>query len=470
LDASPSLFTVMSAINAAGFDPDAASPLNNPLRAAVRTELAKRSLRSLGPLKLFVAQHHRRGATDELSQYISFALTCKGAPDFAVTQRSVDIPPDVSDMLELSPLLAAFYQEAHIEELWKRSQPLIDQEIARYHSPVTDAVLQSNLYLKQMTSGFSGRHFQIFIELLAPPGQIQTRSYGNEYTIVVTPSPEVRVTEIRHAYLHYLLDPLATRNAEILQRKKAVIDNALRAPALSESFKEDFLLLTTECLIKAVESRLDHKPEMVQQALLQGYILTPYFSEQLPIYEKQEGAMLVYYKEMVSAIDPKKEDARLSGVQFSNQTPQGHTMGVQIIEQPAEPLTGVEKTLDDAEQLYLHRDQDAANISKSKDLFLAALKETERKPLQAKAYYGLGRIAMVQKDPESAEKLLQKGLESDPEPYEKGWILVYLGRLYQVSTEPAQAAKFFQEALQVTGASDKARQAAQLGLQTITKK
>ena len=113
----------------------------------------------------------------------------------------------------------------------------------------------------------------------AAPNQIQTRSYGNQYFVVITPSAEPRMFDVRHAYLHYLLDPLSTRYQEILNRKKPLIDiaNALARPA--RCLKQDFLLLVTECLIKAVEARLDHKPETVQQALMQGYILTPYFSE-----------------------------------------------------------------------------------------------------------------------------------------------------------------------------------------------
>ena len=47
LDASPSLFTVMAAINAAGYDADLASPNNHPLRMAIRQELAKRKIPSL---------------------------------------------------------------------------------------------------------------------------------------------------------------------------------------------------------------------------------------------------------------------------------------------------------------------------------------------------------------------------------------------------------------------------------------
>ena len=319
LDASPGLFTVMAAINAVGYAADLSSPNNHPLRDAIRAELAKRNIPSLPAIKAFFDQHRKNKDTDELSQYISFALTAGGPPDFAIQLRNVDIPPDAAPLQGLSPLLAAFYKEANIEDLWKRSQPAIDQYIERYHGPVSDAVLQVNAYLRQQTSGARGRRFQIYIELLAAPNQIQTRSYGYEYTIVITPSPELRTFDVRHAYLHYLLDPLSTRYQEILERKKGLVDHAQRAHALADSFKDDFLLLVTESLIKAVEARLDHKPEGVQAALREGYILAPYFAERLPVYEKQEQSMAFYYSDMVSAIDVVKEDKRLSLVEFNTE-------------------------------------------------------------------------------------------------------------------------------------------------------
>jgi tetratricopeptide (TPR) repeat protein len=461
LDASPSLFTVMAAINAAGYDADLGSPASHPLRKAIRDEIAKRQIPSLEGIKEFVARHKKRGDTAELSQYISFALSCSGPPNFEFKQRDVDIPPDVSGMTGFSPLLAAFYKEAGIEELWKRSQKAIDQYVERYHQPVTDAVLAVNVYLRQQTSGFAGRRFQIFIELQGAPNQIQTRSYGNEYTIVVTPSAEVRTFDVRHGYLHYSLDPLATRAREVLERKKPIVDHALRAKALEDSYKEDFMLLTSESLIKAIEARLDKKPDMATQALRQGYILTPYFAERLPDYEKQEEAMAPYFREMVAAIDLKKEDARLSAVQFDNAAPTRTVKAPVAAEEAGPALTGAAKTLDDAEKLYTSRDLD-----KAKELYLAVLQQTDQKPIHASAYYGLARIATLQKDPETALRLFQKTLELEPDAQVKAWALVYLGQLELAAGEREQAGKYFQQALQVPGASDMARQRAHQGIQT----
>jgi tetratricopeptide (TPR) repeat protein len=469
LDASPSLFTVMAAINAAGYDADLGSPSSHPLRKAIREELAKRNIPSLAGIKEFVARHKYSNDTAELSQYISFALSCSGPPTFEFKQRDVDIPPDVSGLTGLSPMLAAFYREAGIEELWKRSQPAIDQYIERYHQPVLEAVLQVNSYLRQQTSGVSGRRFQIFIELQGAPNQIQTRSYGNLYTIVVTPSADVRTFDVRHGYLHYSLDPLATHNREILERKKSILDHALRAKALDDRFKEDFLLLVSESLIKAVEARLDRKPEMAAQALRQGFILTPYFFEQLPVYEKQEQGMALYFHDMAQAIDLRKEDARLSTVTFDRDAPTRVAKTAPAAPVAEAPLTGAAKTLDEAEKLYAARDLDKTNLDKAKTQYLAVLEETDQRSVHASAYYGLARIAALQKDPETAERLFQKTLDSGPEPAVKAWTLVYLGQLELAAGDREAAGKYFQDALRVEGATDQARQKAQQGIQLSSK-
>jgi tetratricopeptide (TPR) repeat protein len=464
LDASPTLFTVMAALNAAGFDAGLDSPGSHPLRAAIRAELGKRNIPSLAAIKDFVTQHRRRTDSEELSQDISFALTAGGPPHFAINMRDVEIPPDASVLKDFSPLLEVFYKEAGIDDLWQRSQPAINQYLARYHSPVLNTVLQVNAYMRQQTSGFKGRRFQVFVELLAPPNIVQSRSYGNEYTVVVTPSSEPRIFDVRHGYLHYLLDPLATRYKEILERKQVLAEHLQRAHAIDDSYREDFLQLATECLIKAVESRLDHKPEVVQQSLLDGLILTPYFAEHLPAYEKQETAMLLYYPDLVGAIDNVTEDERLSKVTF-NRSAAARPAVKSAAPPPAPPLTGAAKTLDQAEQLYTARDLD-----KAKGLYLQVLQQTDQKPTHAAAYYGLARIAVLQKDPATAEKLFHKSLELEPEPQVKAWALVYLGRLSMAAKEMAAAARYFQDALQVKGASDMARNAATQGMQLSLRK
>jgi len=108
-------------------------------------------------------------------------------------------------------------------------------------------------------------------------------------------------------------------------------------------------------------------------------------------------------------------------------------------------------------------------LDKANALYLAALEQTDQKPLHAAAYYGLARIATLQRRPEDAERLFQKTLELQPEAQVKAWALVYLGQLELAAGERDQAVKYFQSALQVEGASERARTTAQQGIERSSK-
>ena len=189
LDASPSLFSVLAAINAAGYNADADSPSNHPTRDLVRRELAAKKIPCLDELKKFFENHRQSDWNSELSQYVSFALVTDGPPAFAPRLKRNELPPDVTALEGFQPLLARFYREADVESLWKNAQPAFDAVIARYHEPVTRAVTEVSGYLRAEATGVRGWRFQVYVDLLSAPNQIHTRSYGSEYFVVVTPSP-----------------------------------------------------------------------------------------------------------------------------------------------------------------------------------------------------------------------------------------------------------------------------------------
>ena len=466
LDGSLTLFTVLAAINVAGYDPDLDSPSNHPLRAAVRKHIEDLNLPVVSDLKKFYAAHKQEAAAQDLSQYVSFALSVKGAPDFSFRFRQLEVPPDVIALEALPPLMTRFFREARIEEIWAKSQPAFDEVIARYHVPTSRALLEVNSYLRNPTSGFTGRRFQVYVDLLGAPNQIQTRSYAGDSFVVLTPSPEPQVNDIRHAYLHYLLDPAVARYGIELEKKKPLADFAQPAPALPEAYKTDFMLLTVECLVKAVESRLARgakRQELVDQALREGYILTPYFAEQMPVYEKQETALRHYVKDLIEKIDLAREDERLTKVEFAEAA---QVRKARHVAPPPPPeLKGADKTLAEAEGLYASKEWD-----KAKEAYLKALRETDDLPLHAKCYYGLARIAVIGKDPETGERLFQKALECQPDDYTRGWVLVYLGRLADAAGERDQAVQYYKNALSVRSASRAARLAAEKGIQESFRK
>jgi len=458
LDASESIFAVLAAINAGGYDSESDSPTNHPLRKALRDHLRAQHLPVVDELQRYVRDHRLKTPEADLSQYISYALVMSGPPDFVSRYNSQTVPPDVEALYEFTPLLVRFYRDANIAELWKQSEPFFEKAMAQYQEPIARSVLQVNAYLRNATSGFLGRRFQIYVDLLGAPNQVQTRSYVDDYFVVVTPTADLPLDAIRHAYLHYLLDPLPLRFSDIVNTKRGLGDYALGSPILANQYKSDFVLLATECLIKAVESRMDRKPALVEQALREGFVMTPAFVDRLIEYEKQEQTMRLFFPELVGGIDLKREEARLDSIDFVSKAAGGKSRMV-TREIKAPELTGAAKTIDEAEKAYTARD-----LPRSRDIYLRALKETTEKPIHAKAYYGLARIAVLDRDPELGDRLFRKVLELEPDASTKSWSLLYLARLADSQGDREQAQEHYKAALAVDGAPDSVRQAAQKGL------
>jgi hypothetical protein len=458
LDASESIFAVLAAINAGGYDAEIDSPTNNPLRKALRDHLQSQHLDVVDELRRYVRDHRAKTAEADLSQYISYALVMSGPPDFVSRYNSSTVPPDVETLYEFTPLLVRFYREAHIDQLWKQSQPYFEKAMAQYQEPVARAVLQVNAYLRNTTSGFLGRRFQIYVDLLGAPNQVQTRSYVDDYFVVATPAGDLPIDQIRHAYLHYLLDPLPLRFSDIVDTKRGLGDYALGSPILANQYKSDFILLTTECLIKAIESRMDRKPAMVEQALREGFVMTPAFVDRLIEYEKQEQTMRLFFPDLAGGIDLKREEARLDSIDFVSKAAGGKVRTVTRDLRPPE-LTGAAKMVEDAEKAYTARD-----LPRSREMYLRVLKETTEKPVHAKAYYGLARIAVLERDPELGDRLFRKVLEMEPDAATKSWSLLYLARLADSQGDREQAQGHYKAALAVEGVPDSVRQAAEKGL------
>jgi tetratricopeptide (TPR) repeat protein len=461
LDGSEALFTVLAAINAAGYDANLDSTANSPLRKRVREAIASKHLDSVDALKEFVAKHHQDDPEAELSQYMSFALSVEGPPDFHYWLAPQEVPPDVRKLDGLNELIANFYVEAGIEGLWKQAQPELEQVIQAYHGRVTQAVLDASGYLRNPTSGFRDRRFQIYVDLLGAPNQIQTRSYKESYFVVVTPSPEPQTDQVRHAYLHYLLDPYSLRYFEQWSRVKGVAEFAQAAPALDDAYKNDFMLLATECVIKAVESRLargaENRQALVNQAVSQGFVLTAALAEGLAVYEKQPESLRIYFPDLLGQIDMEREDRRLQKVEFAREAPVHKAKAAPL--PPAPVLSKSAKSLAEAEDLYASR-----NLAAAQEGYRNLLQQPAENSVHARAYYGLARIAALNHDPELAEKLFQKTLEMSPDDATKSWAYLYLGRLSDAAGEREQAQKHYRAALAIRGAPEQVKIAAEKGL------
>jgi tetratricopeptide (TPR) repeat protein len=460
LDSDITLFTVMAAINAAGYDAGLDSPAGSPVRAAVRRDLRAFQGPTLEALKNFYQQHKPGDPVQDLSQYVSFALQCAGPPDFKLRGPFTDLSPDAQPLAGLSLLLASFYREADIQKLYEKYQPDFEKEIERYHEPITQAIWETNGYLRIPTSGYLDRRFQIYIDLLSAPNSPSVRGYGATVFVVLHPSRELRTREVRHAYLHYLLDPFASKYAAAVNAKKQLAGLAMFAPALDESYKTDFSLLVTECLIKAVEARMRYGSEKqkqadVERAVQEGYILAPHFYEQLLRYEAQEQGIRLYYPDLISSIDVKKEDQRLRRVHFVERAPEPKHP-VEAVQPPA--LTGAAKLLQQAEESLSRHE-----IDQAKELFLQAQQQSGDNK-EPRALYGLARVAALEKDPERAKELFREALDASPDPHVRAMSHIYLGRIEDLLGNRESALEHYKEALAAGDTTPGTREAAEKGL------
>jgi tetratricopeptide (TPR) repeat protein len=464
LDASPSLFSVLAAINAAGYDEGLNSPSTNPLRAQIRQWVINHKPASLGEIRKFYSDHRQREPERELNQYVTLALSLGPPPEFAPRFDSGQMPPEAAALSAFVPLLKRFHQEAQLDEAFRRAQPAFDAVIERYHGPVSETVLKANTYLRNPTSGIRGRNFAVVVDLLGAPNYALARLLGDDYFVVVTASAEPRTRDILHSYLDYAIDPLAIRYSALLDKKQALLEFAQQSPLLGDDYRSDFTRLAGMSLVYAVEARLESRAEgleTVEQAMREGFTLTGHFWEALPDYEKQETSFRLYFPKFFESIDLKRENQRAATIQFASKRA---VRKVKAPPPPPEPkLSGVEARLSDAEALYMKRDLEAAAT-----LFRQVMQESASDPQRAKAAYGLARVFALQKNPELSQLWFERTLELDPEPYERAWTHVYLARLAVAAKDPEAARTHYQAALAIAGSSEGARKAAQSELTAVS--
>jgi predicted negative regulator of RcsB-dependent stress response len=456
---SLSLFAALAAINDAGYDAGIDSSVNDQflVRREIRAELAKKDLKCLPDLREFYKEHRKPTESANLGQYISFALIAGDAPNF--TLPTLDVPPDVEPLRGFSELLSRFYKEADIEGLWNRSQRAYAAAMGQYQDAVINTLFEANGYLRN-PSGYLGRRFQIYLDLLGAPNQIQVRNYRNDYFVVITPTSVPVVDEIRDAYLAYILDPLTYKYSSVIKEKQSLAKYAIDAPALDVAYKDDFSLLLTKSLIKAIDSRLMHASEdkraaYVDQAMREGFILTAAFADLLVKYEHQPESMKMHYPDMLAAIDVKKEKKRLETIQFAQSVP------TRIIAPPAKlKLDPLEESLQNAEGIY-----EQGNYEQASKIFRNVLTQTADKVMQGRAYYGLGRIAIHQNQRSEATNYFQHTADDNPNPTLTAWAHVYLGKLAASAGHNDKAYDEFKLALSIDGASAMAKEAAEKALE-----
>ncbi len=135
--------------------------------------------------------------------------------------------------------------------------------------------------------------------------------------------------------------------------------------------------------------------------------------------------MRFYLEDMIGALDlqargyPHRRDGRFRCRSADSFRPAGRRCLPRLPE-----LSPSGQTLEKAEELYLKRSLDDA-----KNLYLKSLEQRGSAVEHAQAWYGLARIAVLQKQPDAAVKLFEKTLGASPDDPTRAWSWIYLARL-----------------------------------------
>ena len=492
LTSSEPLFAMAAALNMCGYDEGLEQ--SAPVRKRVRDEINKvlatsedaRNKRDA--LCLYIAQHRMTGTELDISQYISLSLYLTPPPELETTADLTEMPPDATQVAEIVPLLKDFAAVVDLHGIWLTVRHIYDEESDRLHDPLSKMIVSTNLYLRMPASTYDGRRFIVVIEPMLSPSIVNARVYGADYVVVVSPvNGTIRMTDVRHTYLHYIIEPLLYARSNAIDRTQPILREIREAP-LEFRYRSDTVALTVECLIKAIEARTmdtgvpvytipanvdrsqlprylrerqlyEQKVEgvrlaTVQHDMNQGFVLTQYFFEQMIQFEKDSASLKDTIGEMVYSMDVDQQVHRARQLVFDKEA------DAEVLERSKpRQLTG----LDLAEARLANGEVAAASamaqqvLSKQSDTIASAADS-------ARAYFILARAAAMTGHPEQAIDDFQKTLASTKDQRLLAWSHIYLGRMLDLDCKRDQALSEYKLALAERDGRQDTRLAAERGV------
>ena len=263
LETSEPLFQMAAALNACGYDADL--DRSAPVRAEVRADMnaalqqSEDARKSRDALCDYIALHQLTNSGLAVGQYVSLALYLSPAPELTPNVDETELPPQAAQVVNILPLLRSFAEQVQLHFIWIHHRAEYEALTARVHDPMVKMILGTNIYLHQPVSSYDGRRFLVLLEPMLSPALTNARIYGSDYIIVMSPDNSagdpVRMNEIRHIYLHYVVEPMVYSRGQAMERIQPVLRGVQDAP-IEFTYKSDAVALITECLIKAIEARM----------------------------------------------------------------------------------------------------------------------------------------------------------------------------------------------------------------------
>src|SRR3989440_717402 len=473
VDGSEAMFTTMCALVTAGFESNVSSDNWTAFRAQMRERLRQQQGPAVEAVREFYRHHELRDPGATLSRYLWFGLVSGPAPAFQPILGRDELPPEVIALEGFSEILSSYYREQKIGQLWRQVQPVYNREVERLHDPLSQIVFVASAYLREILEPSGPRTFAVVVEPLV--GRItNVRNFGDHYALVLSGGEEIPTDVIRHAFLHFLLDPLPLMYPHVTAVKRPLFEKAATAPRLAPELKDDFASYFAECTVRAVELKLKRISPGEREAAMNrddedGYVLVKPLFGALPKFENSEPSMKLFFQDLVRAIDTGAEARRLATVKFApadTARPEDEAAAEEVARwRSAAPTTvpndaEVLTALTEGERRIAEKNPRAAEASFQKVL--------TKYPDQARAWYGIGLVALLDHDAARAKQVFGRLTVGEhaatQDPLVLAWSHVYLARIYGDEGNPEVAKLEYQSVLNVEGGPEQAKLAAQKGL------
>lgn len=492
LISSEPVFAMAAALNTCDYDEglDESAPVRKRVRDEINEALAKseQARAKRDELCHFIAGHRTTGTVKDISQYISLSLYLTQPPALELVDDLTEMPPDSTAVADVLPLLRDFVAAVDLHGIWVSVRRSYDDEADRLHDPMSRMIVQTNLYLKLPASTYSGRRFIVVMEPLLSPHTVNARVYGADYVVVVSPvNGQIRMNDVRHTYLHYIIEPLLFARATAIDRMQPVLKEIREAP-LEFRLRSESMTLTIECLIKAIEARTmdtgiadykiptdidrselaryERERNQVQQRqeavrlktmhhdLTQGYVLTQYFYEQLQQFEHDPASLKDTIGEMVYSMDVDQQVHRAHQMEFDKEADADV-----LTRSVPRKLTG----LDLAEARLAAGDAVTA-AAMARQALTVQSDTLEGAAEQARANFLLARAAILTGNVDQAISGFRKTLATSKEPRQLAWSHIFLGRMADLDCHRDSAVDEYKKALELRDGQVDTRLAAERGV------
>lgn len=443
VDSNPAVFAVLAAINAAGYD-IGLSPTSKTsnLRREVRSTLAGKPGGAAPPalkeLQDFYRTHQLGDPAQTVAQYVTLALFLGNPPGLTLTLPAAGLPPSAAAVADVVPILQRYYAQAGVEAAWEAIQPQDAIALAEDEVAVRKSLEQVDAFFR-MPRNYSPRQYFIFPDPMLAPGHSDALSYEDNYYFVSNLALAPQMQQVRHTYLHFLLDPLiASYPAVFTPVEQQIMPLVQEAPGLETQFKKDAQLFYTECLVRAAEIVLDggtvpEQQAKVTTAMANGLVLTQYWYGELTTYRHDPAGFREFYPEAAFGARVDEIAGQAKRINFAPALP----APVNAI-QP----TRVPSLLEQAQARF-----DAHDLAAAASLAQAEL--SKPRPDAAGAWFLLGKVAAASNKAAEAVANFQKalGAAAPRDEHVRTWSNIFLARLFDAANDRTQAIAHYRAAL-----------------------